>query len=365
LANFKICGRLQSRVKSSDMYIEGRMPVEPMISIRKYLYSDSAKTSQAVAVDSESTQALYGFASDVLKCIDQHVLSGEQCAPLRSQLIQLRDGLRLDWTTEEASQAAEAVGRTLAQQKAATQQSAVSQAIEMQHIFAMLNQALIVLAGGNDRSIARLNRIQESVQQACQIEDMVALKFSLSDTVRFVKAEAAHTQESSTQELARFEQEVNKTREFLSSTRLELAGRPEGVIRIAESLESVAPGEGLYLVAFLLDRLQSFIQRYGPAVAEEVVFRLIKERLQPVAAGNPTFRWTASSLVAVFSRPRDLAALRSKVSDLNSTPLVHRIVVGNRTAVLTIKPSHLVAEGVPGSPNLLIEQVDRFTGLQP
>src|ERR1022692_3905585 len=180
------------------MYIEGRMPVEPMISIRKYLYSDSAKTSQAVAVDSESTQALYGFASDVLKCIDQHVLSGEQCAPLRSQLIQLRDGLRLDWTTEEASQAAEAVGRTLAQQKAATQQSAVSQAIEMQHIFAMLNQALIVLAGGNDRSIARLNRIQESVQQACQIEDMVALKFSLSDTVRFVKAEAAHTQESST-----------------------------------------------------------------------------------------------------------------------------------------------------------------------
>src|ERR1039458_5050382 len=222
LANFKICGRLQSRVKSSDKYIEGRMPVEPMISIRKYLYSDSAKTSQAVAVDSESTQALYGFASDVLECINQHVLSGEQCAPLRSQLIQLRDGLRLDWTTEEAAEAAEAVGRTLAQQKAATQQSAVSQAIEMQHIFAMLNQALIVLAGGNDRSIARLNRIQESVQQACQIEDMVALKFSLSDTVRFVKAEAAHTQESSTQELARFEQEVNKTREFLGSTRLEL-----------------------------------------------------------------------------------------------------------------------------------------------
>src|ERR1022692_5101474 len=68
------------------MYIEGRMPVEPMISIRKYLYSDSAKTSQAVAVDSESTQALYGFASGVLECINQHVLSGEQCAPLRSQL---------------------------------------------------------------------------------------------------------------------------------------------------------------------------------------------------------------------------------------------------------------------------------------
>jgi len=336
-----------------------------MISIRKYLYSDSAKAGPVASVDPESTEALFGFASGVLECINRHVLSGEQCAPLRTQLTQLRDDIRPDWTAEEAARALETVARTLAQQKAAVQQSAVSQTIEMQHIFAMLNQALIVLAGGNDRSIARLNRIQESLQRAAMIEDMVALKFSLSDTVRFIKAEAAHTQESSTKELARFEQEVNKTREFLGSTRLELAGRPEGVARITESLGSVPPGEGLYLVAFLLDRLQSFIQRYGPSVAEEVVFRLIKERLQPVAVGSPTFRWTASSLVAVFNRARDLAGLRTKVSDLNNTPLVHRIVLGNRTAVLTIKPSHLVAEGVPGSPNLLIEQVDRFTGLQP
>jgi hypothetical protein len=264
----------------------------------------------------------------------------------------------------EMSQALEALGRILAQQTEAGQQHAVGQAIEMQHIFAMLNQALIVLAEGKDRSVARLNRIQESLQQASMIDDMVALKFSLSDTVRFVKAEASQTQESSTQELARFEEEVVKTREFLGSTRMELAGRPEGVTRITESLQSVAPGEGLYLVAFLLDRLQSFIQRYGPSVAEEVVFRLIKERLQPVALGNTTFRWTSSSLVAVFSRPRDLAALRSKVTSLNSSPLVHRIALGNRTAVLTIMPSHLVAEGVPGSPSLLVEQVDRFTGLQ-
>jgi hypothetical protein len=334
-----------------------------MISIRKYMNGDSAKKDQPAVVDPESSEALYGLAAGVLEGIVQHVLSDEQCAPLRSQLLEIRNTLRPDWTNEEVSQALTAVNRILAKQRAASQQHAVSQGIEMQHIFAMLNQALIVLAEGKDRSIARLNRIQESMQRACVIEDMVALKLSLFDTLRFIKAESAQTQEGAAQELTRLEEEVGKAREFIVSTRLELAGRPEGVARITEALKGVAPGEGLFLVAFLLDRLQAIVQRYGPPVADEVVFRLIKERLQPIDIGNATFRWTSSSLVAVFNGSADLAALRTKVTSLNSAPLVHRIVIGNRTAVLTIKPSHLVAEGVPGSPHLLIKQVDLFTGI--
>jgi carotenoid cleavage dioxygenase-like enzyme len=73
------------------------------------------------------------------------------------------------------------------------------------------------------------------------------------------------------------------------------------------------------------------------------------------------FRWTASSLVAVFSRPRDAEKVRKEVADLNKTPLVHKIVLSGRTAVLTISPSHMVAEGSGSAPDLLVEQVDRFT----
>jgi hypothetical protein len=93
-----------------------------------------------------------------------------------------------------------------------------------------------------------------------------------------------------------------------------------------------------------------------------MIFRLIRERVQPLVCAGDTYRWTPSSLVAVFQREVPLDELRREVATLNRTPVVHRVSLGNRTAVLTMAPSHLVAEGAPGSAEKLIQQVDRFTG---
>jgi hypothetical protein len=340
-----------------------------MISIRKYLYGSAQKRgSNAPVCEAESVgyeagnEAFFGFSAGVLDSIESYVLNGAQDESARSQMGELKEGLRPDWTPDDASQALHALCRILANKSEAAQQKGVKQAVEMQHIFAMLNQALIVLAEGKDRSVARLNRIQESLQRASVIDDMVALKSSLSETVRFVKAEQAQSQDASAKDLARFEQEISKAREFLGGARMEMGGRPEGVSRISGSLQSLAPGEGLFAVAFVLERLEAFLQRYGRPVAEELVFRVMKERVQPIAKGEAAFRWTSSSLVAIFSSKGNLNALRDQVMELNEAPLVHRIALGTRTAVLTIKPSHLVAQGNPEAPHLLIDQVDQFTG---
>jgi hypothetical protein len=347
-----------------------------MISIRKYLYSAAHKRGSQIpvrdagnmaceaenAVYETGNEAFFGFSAGVLDSIESYVLNGAQDESARSQVGELKEGLRPDWTADEASQALHELCRILATKNEAAQQKGMKQAVEMQHIFAMLNQALIVLAEGKDRSVARLNRIQESLQRAAVIDDMVALKSSLSETVRFVKAEQAQSQEASAKDLARFEQEISKARDFMGGARMEMSGRPEGVSRITSSLQSLAPGEGLFVVAFVLERLQAFLQRYGRPVAEELVFRVMKERVQPIAKADTAFRWTSSSLVAIFSSKANLNALRNQVMELNGAPLVHRIALGTRTAVLTIKPAHLVAQGNPEAPHLLIDQVDQFTG---
>jgi len=331
-----------------------------MISIRKYLDMDRAGGREAV--DRESGEALHALLCGVLGAINQHVLTGDACGPQRLEVAQIKEAVRPGWSAEEALRAETALSQILVEHYETVQRSATALTIEMQHIFAMLNQALIVLGEGRDRSVARVTRILESLSRISMIEDMVALKSRLAETVRFLEAESAKAHESAAQELAGFEKEVGEIREFLGSTRTELGGRPEGVSKIEESLKKVVPGEALYLVAFRFDRLQSVSQRYGPAVADELIFRIIKERLQPVAPGDTAYRWTLSSLVAVFRRLRSLAALRTEVAKLNGAPLVHRIALGNRTAVMTLTPSHLVAEGVSESPAQLIEQVDLFTG---
>lgn len=330
-----------------------------MISIRKYLNAEQKKPTgdagPAVAED------LCILSSAILDCINQFVLTGDANESPRSRLVQVKEALRPDLTPDEAARAAESVSSILAAHQAFTQRAAAEQLTEARHIFEMLNQALVVLGEGNERGFSRLFTIQESLQRASKMRDMSSLKASLAETVQFIHTESAGARETAAQELGRFETEVASARAFLGASRLELAGRPEGVSEISDSLKNLVPGEALYLVAYLCDRLNAVTQRYGPGVADELISHLIRERLKPVMPENTLYRWTPSSLVAVFSRPRDADKLRSEVANLNRTPLVHRMALGGRTAVLTLSPSHLVAEGLSGPPSALIEQVDKFT----
>jgi hypothetical protein len=332
-----------------------------MISIRRYL--DMEPAVRRGPLESETTDTLQALLSGVLEAINQYVLTGYARAAERLKITQLKEAVKPGWSQAETLQAQNSISQILAEYSETNQRSATTLTVEMQHIFAMLNQALVVLAEGRDRSVVRLNKILEALSRISMIEDVVALKSRLAETVRFIEAESAEAHESAAQELAHLEKEVSRTREFLGGMRMELAGRPEGISRIEQSLKKVVAGEAVYLVAFRFDRLQAVSQRYGPGVADELVFRLIKERLEPVAPGEIAYRWTPASLVAVFRRLRGLDALRAEVANLNATALVHRIALGNRTAVMTVTPSHLVAEGMAGPPGPLVEQVDQFAGV--
>ena len=330
-----------------------------MISIRKYLNAEQKKPAEDAY--SHFAEDLCRLSSGILDCISQFVLSGDANESPRSRLLQVKEALRPDLKLDEAVRAAESVSSILAAHHSFAQRAGVEQLAEAQHIFGMLNQALVVLGEGNERGFSRLCTIQESLQRASKMRDMPSLKASLAETVQFIHTESAGARETAALELGRFETEVASARAFLGATRLEMAGRPEGVNDISDSLKSLVPGEALYLVAYLCDRLSAVTQRYGPGVADELISHLIRERLKPVMPENTLYRWTPSSLVAVFSRPRNAEKLRSEVANLNRTPLVHKMALGGRTAVLTLSPSHLVAEGLSGSPSALIEQVDRFT----
>ena len=331
-----------------------------MISIRKYLNGGSRNEASEPNPDSQFSESLCSLLSGILDGINKSVLTGPEGEALRSKLIEVRAGLRPDLMAEEASLAGESVSSVLTAHQLSVQRAGVQQLLEAQHIFSMLNQALVVLAEGNDRGFSRLATIQESLQRAATMRDMASMKTSLTDTVKFIKTEAIQARETAAREQGRFEAEVTRAREFFGGTRLELAGRPEAVTEISDSLQHLLPGEALYLVAYLCSRLNAVTQRYGPGVTDELISHLIKERLKPVLPGNTMYRWNESTLVAVFSRPRDTEKVRKEVAGLNRTPLVHKMALGSRTAVLTISPSHLVVEGLSGPSAVLIEQVDRF-----
>jgi hypothetical protein len=329
-----------------------------MISIFNHIYGCDgvfeANTEAAVSA------ALRQLSIGLLESVSRNVLVGQGLDPLRHQLDEIRGSLPGVESAEQLSQVKSAMSNVLDQYQSTVQQAAAAQAVEVQHIFAMLNHALIVMAEGRDRSVSRLGEIQTRLEQTSMMRDIVALKSALANTVNFVEQEALEARTLVSEELTRLETEVGEAREFLGRTRTELAGRQEGVVRIGEAIQNLHGGEAVYGVAYVCDRLKAIARRYGSLVAEELVFRVIRERLQPIADIANVYRWTSLGLVAVLSRQRDLGALQTEVAVLNRAPVVHRVALGNRTATLTMVPSRLVVEGCDGAP-ALVEQLDRFT----
>lgn len=332
-----------------------------MITLRKYLYAAAQK--RAEKSEPGSIESLFRFSSTLLDAIHSEVLVGDGCDSFRSQLIDLRDSLRPDWRPDEESAAESTAKRVLSEYRTSVQQSAAHQAIEIQQIFATLNQALIVMSEGKDRTVSRLNTIQDSLRQASMIDDIVALKSALTATVEFIKREAAHAHEVAAQEIGQFSTQLSQAREFVGNTQTKLPGRAEGIKLIAEFLGN--QGDATFLLGYRCDRLQAVAERYGPPIAEELVFHMIKERVRPITPQGAVFRWTSSSTVTVFRSATELTKLRSQVTELNRTPLMHRICLGGRTAVLTMDSSRLIAQGIPGEAGNLVKQTDRFAQIDP
>jgi hypothetical protein len=99
---------------------------------------------------------------------------------------------------------------------------------------------------------------------------------------------------------------------------------------------------------------------------------LIRERVQPLAEQFECWRWSQGCIIALFEYKPDLIALQAKLAELGRGPLVYRMTLGSRTAVMKIAVSHLAialpvcAEQAAGKTAFegLAEQLDRFGGFE-
>ena len=349
------------------------MPMEElhgMISIRKYL--NGPREHRFSETDAErggppSSEILASLCSQILEYIGDYVVRGESVSSnaAREEMGRLRASLCSDLLPPESAIIRDGVRRILVQHSSAMQDATTRTAVDMRYLAGILNQAVAMATNGEERSLSGLQKIQETLQRTSRIPDLVSLKAALAETIQWAHDEACRQRAESARELAAFRTEIMEARQLCAQTpHQRLPGRPEAVRSISEGLQSVPPDHALYVIAFAFDQLYAVERKYGPEAAEDVIFRLIRERVQPLAPANSAYRWTPQSLVAVFERPRDLKQLQSAVEALNRAPLVQRISQGNTTALVTLNPSHLVAEGRTGLHDALIEEVDRFTGVR-
>jgi len=304
---------------------------------------------------------LFHLYSRVLDQIGTYLLTGE-FQHFQPRLEELKQQL-LASEFEEAGSFEEGTRAILAGYSRQSRESFQNAATEMQQIVGVLGQALTALSGGSERSLSTLQKIHESLHKTSMIQDVTSLRSSLSEAIQLIRKESVREHQVAARERESFETEVTRIQGlFAGNPNRRLPGRQEGIRAISDSLSSLSPGRVLCVIAFVFDQLKAVVQRYGPEGVDDLFLLLIRERLQPVAPSNTAYRWTPSSLVGVFQCEPDIARLKSEMAALNRAPLVCRIALGGRTAVLKMGISHLIVEGAAGGGDTLVSELDRFTG---
>lgn len=343
------------------------MPIQTqgMVSIRKYLdllaHEDSVSPGDSV---SPAASILSGLCAGILRQIGVSVLARVPGSDLRTSLDQVSAGINATISAEAARRVEEDVRGVLASYVANQREAEQRIASETQHIVGVLNDALMVLSGGSQRSVSRLKKIQDSLHHTSRIRDPEGLRASLADAISLIREESAREEEHSERELAAFESSVIKVREqIVSNPERRLRGRDDGIQALKDGLASNKPEASMFAVAFAFGNINAIQQRYGTAPVDELFLQLVKERVQPVHAGGAVYRWSSSCVVAVFERSGDLDTLRTEVTRHCRTPLIYRMTLGIRTALLKAEVSHLEISVTSESANTVIGQLDQFGGL--
>ena len=177
--------------------------------------------------------------------------------------------------------------RSVAQDREADRRTAV----ETQQVIVVLNDALLALTGGSQRSVSRLERIQESLARTARIRDAEGLRTSLASAMTLIREETEREQENAARELAVFESKVVRVRQQLAENPgRRLGDRADAVRTITASLRALRSECPLYAVAVSVANVHGITQRYGPESVNELFMQVISERIQPLAEAVTAWR---------------------------------------------------------------------------
>jgi hypothetical protein len=343
-----------------------------MVSIRKYLDMAGARTTQAPAAVIEAEPSSCSSDAMLRDLCDQilgHVLAHvrlTESSDAKVNLEQARAALMGDTVDRETAESiAAAAWGALERRRCEDKDLADRIASETSQIVGVLNEALLTLTGGSERMAARFKRIQESLERTSRVRDVDGLRASLADAIKSVQNESEREQEQAARDLAGFEAQVVSVRRKLSDnpTR-QLRGRADAIVLIRESLNYLQPGSRLWAAGFRVGNAGALLQRYGREAMDDLFFQMARSVVSGVCASATCWRWSQGCVVGVFDSGDDIQTLQSRSVELMRAPLVHRMSLGSRTALLKVGVSQLIVQLTPDSLQNMIGELDGFSGLE-
>lgn len=340
------------------------------LTLEKFLHveetSETVSPASVLADGGEAAsgqdQGYFELAHKLMVSVERSVLVGEATVDLATELRKLREDLHQHATAEELNRAVARFDTSLQTFRNRLYRADQERAEGFRNVLGILNEAFGYVSSGSERSGSRLKHLESSLQRAVRCEDLHALKTQLSDTLVYIRQQSELDAKANSGALLSLNRHILLAQRTANRFGSSLSERSEAVKDLAEASTAIPGGTPYYVAAFTADVANSLRSRHGSEVGDTLLEEVAQRALRPAIAESKIYRWTDSSLVAIWQTETPPHVVNSMITGTCKELFEYRAFVGTRVASFSV-PLRSKVLPVEGSSAALIEVLDRFAGV--
>jgi hypothetical protein len=268
------------------------------------------------------------FTTALVDSVSRYVLDAEPYRDIREDLRLLSENLR---AAEQPPLSSEEFDRSIQEFRRRSEDASKARCSDMRRMLSGMNEALIILAAGSDRSLDALRQMEMTLELAATLNDISSLKSKVNDVIRLVAHETARLRDESPSAISEMQNQITGAQKTLHTGPAEYPDREHAVTAMTEGMQRNAGG---FVGVFVLQRLSAIAVRYGKDTARELLHNLVRDRIHPLAPDAQAFAWSEDTALLVVPSGTTASNLKDQIRANPEIPFEHRFVCGGRLATL-------------------------------
>jgi GGDEF domain-containing protein len=327
-----------------------------MVSLKRFLYA------------SEQEAALAKVVTLLLEKIGAGAVEGDRAAydAFRAEMEHIGARASHDATPESLFVTAGSAVQAMENYNRQISTFLRKQGGELQSIVSMLFETVIKLGGENMRSAQRLLEIGDKFERVRAIEDIQTLKSSLGECLHTFREEAQRQKAESEETIQSLQKAVERHEPAGSGgfEDLDPATRlPRQAAGLQAMQEAIQAGKRRYVVAMVVNRMQSVNARFGFHVGDRIL-RAFKENVEKqLSRADQLFRWEGPAIVVLLDRTDPIEQVRAQIRRILDGRLEEHFDVEGRAVMIPISAAWSAFHLMPPLANA-IKQIQAFIASQ-
>lgn len=267
------------------------------------------------------------------------VADDEEFAAFRADIDRLQGMVRQDSAPEKIVFTAGSAALVMEAYNKGINETLRKERREFRNTVNLMSETVAGIAGENTRSMEKVREIRGLLEHSRAALDLDNVKTHLNECLRVFREETLRLREEAESEIIALRREIelgaSRTAPELHEVDPATNLSPKEACVLAMHA-SIPPGKRRYVVAMVVNRLQSVNVRFGYEVGNRVLRQFGEFIQQQIRPGDRLFRWRGPALVALLESSEPLDQIRTQIRRIMESRIEQTLDVEGRSVMIPV-----------------------------